>query len=89
MFRRFRCGCVAFPTPFRGLYLVVRPCDTEDDCESFFWRDLLDPGEGVPISEGEVNQIVCLISSQLRDGARFRRIRALLGLNEQPCNPGT
>jgi hypothetical protein len=81
MFRKFRCGCVAFPTPnSRGWYLIVRACDSEDGQESFFWRDLRDPGEGMPLSENEVNQIVTCIGRQLNDGVKFAKLRTILGL---------
>jgi hypothetical protein len=70
---------VAFPTPnSNGWYLIVRACDSEDGYESFFWRDLLNQGEGVPLSEEEVNQIVQHISSQLSKGAQFDRLRIIL-----------
>jgi len=81
MFRKFRCGCVAFPTPnSKGWYLIVRACDSEDGHESFFWRDLLDPGEGVPLSEEEVNLIVVRIGIQLNHGVKFDKLRSILEL---------
>jgi len=82
MFRRFRCGCVAFATPNKDrLYLVVRPCDSDDDLKiSFYWRDLLDPGDGELLTDEEEKQIVHFISSYIYDGHQFHKLRIILGL---------
>jgi len=82
MFLKFRCGCVAFPTPNKdGQHLVVRPCDSDDDLKiSFYWRSLLEPGEGEPLTEEEEKQIVHLISTYIHDGKQFQSLRIILGI---------
>lgn len=84
MFVKFTCGCIGIINTQggpEGRSLVVYPCDLNgDDCWEplgLTWRDMSDKGHE-PLPPEKAVEMIDDLHRLLRDGYRFRKVRALL-----------